>query len=142
MHSCLTSALNHSADDHMGNKRESKTKAHLHRKHIAVFHVIGCRREAALVIEGVELLHLNHYHYNVGRHNENCSADRGFCCWGFFGWVWVFFCQFPFCIHMRIVYTWKYGCTNFCGGGTRPIGDLRQELFRCFLFMKSKEDKD
>lgn len=95
MHPCLTSALNHSADDHMGNKSESKRIAHLHRKHIAVFHFIGCRQEAALVIEGVELLHLNYYHYNVVWHNENCSADRRFCCWVFLV-VLVFFANSHF----------------------------------------------
>lgn len=68
----------------MGNKSESKRIAHLHRKHIAVFHFIGCRQEAALVIEGVELLPLNHYHYNAVWHNENSNADRVFCCFTFF----------------------------------------------------------
>lgn len=100
----------------MGNTSESKRIAHLHRKHIAVFHFIGCRQEAALVIEGVELLHLNHYHYNVGWHNENCSADRGFCCWGFLVGL-GFFLPIPilhthaYFIHMQI---WMY---KFLQGG-------------------------
>lgn len=119
---------------------ESKRIAHLQRKHIAVFHFIGCRQEAALVIEGVELLHLNHYHYNVVWHNENCSADRGFCCWvclvGLGG-----FCQFSFCIHMHILYTGKYGCTNFCGGRTWTIKDLRQNCFTVSYLWKARRTK-
>lgn len=131
MHSCLTSALNHSADDRMGNKSESKRIAHLHRKHIAVFHFIGCRQEAALVIEGVELLHLNHYHYNVVWHNENCSADRGFCCWVFLVAFGVFLPSLILHTHayFRHVQIWMYQFLQGREHGQSRIGGRTISLF-------------